>query len=275
MRLTFLSGHHVEDLSPFVAFAIITNSLIIFIDATPEFHLQGNTFLKWLDYCCALVFLFEAASKILSFGWSNYIKRNWNRFDLTLVILSSPVLLLPIVNVEAFGVLLTLRWARLIRFLKILAFIPNRERLLDGSIRALKSSVGVFFGLIFLLIFASLSGTMLFGEVSPEMFGNPFISAYSMFKIFTIEGWFEIPAILEAANHAPWWGIFVKAYFIAFVIAGGLIGITMLNAVFVDALVEDNTYEIENRLEKIEKKLEKILEQKEEKNKSKDIKRSE
>lgn len=255
-----LFGPQVDSLSSFVAFTIIVNSVAIFVEATPSIGAQAQSTFMWIDYLCAWIFFFESITKVQRFGLKQYINKNWNRFDLTLVILSSPVLLMPIMNVSAFGVILTLRWARLIRLFKVLAFIPKREKLLGGIRRALKASISVFLGLIFLLIFASLSSTMAFGEIAPSLFGDPFTSAYSMFKIFTIEGWFEIPAQLIAAKDLVWWSLFVKGYFIIFVVSGGMIGLSMLNAVFVDALVEDNNDGIEERLDRIEETLKLLLE---------------
>lgn len=255
-------GAEVDSLSSFIALVIVANSIAIFVEAIPTVSDSTHLMFKWVDYLCAWIFLSEVYFKIQRFGWNSYIQKNWNRFDLTLVILSSPVLLMPVMNVGSFGVILTLRWARLIRLFKVLAFIPKREKLLGGIRRALKASISVFLGLAFLLIFASLSGTMAFGDVAPDLFGDPFTSAYSMFKIFTIEGWFEIPAMLVSTNDAWWWGFFVKAYFIIFVVVGGMIGLSMLNAVFVDALVEDNNEGIEERLDRIEEALRRIERQK-------------
>lgn len=258
-----LFGYKVDSLAPFIAIAIIINSVAIFAGAFPGLNSSTYTLLEVVDYICAWIFLAEAIIKICRFGWKSYIQKNWNRFDMTLVVLSSPVLLMPVLGVQGFGVILTLRWARLIRLFKVLAFIPNREKLLGGIRRALKASISVFLGIIFLLIFASLSSTMAFNDIAPELFGDPFTSAYSMFKIFTIEGWFEIPAQLIAAKDVIWWSLFVKGYFIIFVVSGGMIGLSMLNAVFVDALVEDNNEGIEERLDRIEETLKLFIEKNE------------
>ena len=34
--------------------------------------------------------------------------------------------------------------------------------------------------------------TLLFRDIDPEHFGNPIASAYSVFQVFTVEGWNEI-----------------------------------------------------------------------------------
>ena len=253
-----LFGSQVDSLSSFIKFSIIINLLFIVLDS---FHIENNKWYSsfvWIDYCCAWSFVFEAISKIYRFNWQTYISKTWNKFDLTIVLLSSPILLMPFFDVDAFGVLITLRLARLIRFFKLLSFIPRREHLITGIKRALKASIGVLLGLSFLLIFASLSSALIFGQISPEYFGNPFVSSYSMFKLFTIEGWYEIPELLMQAKEGFWWPTFVTLYFSVFLVVGGIIGISMLNAVFIDALVEDNNEEVEKQLIEIGKRFDRL-----------------
>jgi len=55
----------------------------------------------------------------------------------------------------------------------------------------------------------SILTTHFFGQIVPEYFGNPLISSYTIFQIFTIEGWNEIPAAI-AANSSPTVGILAR-----------------------------------------------------------------
>ena len=43
-----------------------------------------------------------------------------------------------------------------------------------------------------LAYFLSSSTTFLFGNAAPQYFGNPALSVYSIFRLFTIEGWYEM-----------------------------------------------------------------------------------
>ena len=45
-----------------------------------------------------------------------------------------------------------------------------------------------------------MGANILFGKRSPEYFGNPLIASYTLFKVFTIEGWHEIPDEIVSAN---------------------------------------------------------------------------
>ena len=131
-------------------------------------------------------------------------------------------------------------------------FIPNREHLYTGIKRALRASVGVFLAILLLNVILALGATELFGEFDPEHFGNPLMSSYSLFQVFTVEGWYEIPAtIAEAADakNEPWMGVLARLYFLGSVTVGGLLGLALANAVFVDEMMEDNNDELEQKVD--------------------------
>ena len=70
----------------------------------------------------------------------------------------------------------------------------------------------------------------------------------------TIEGWYEIPdAVVQGS---PAWSIhLVRIYFIAFLVSMGLIGMSIVNSIFVDAMVSDNNDAVMKKLKEIEKKI--------------------
>ena len=69
---------------------------------------------------------------------------------------------------------------------------------------------------------------------------------YTLFKVFTIEGWFEVPdAIAAESTRGVWYVWAVKAYFVVAVLCGGLLGLSLANAVFVDEMTADNTRRVE------------------------------
>ena len=47
--------------------------------------------------------------------------------------------------------------------------------------------------LLLINVILSLTATYIFHDEAPEEFGNPARSFYSMFRIFTVEGWHEFP----------------------------------------------------------------------------------
>ena len=113
--------------------------------------------------------------------------------------------------------------------------------------RALKASVGVVLVLLIVNVIFGLGATLLFGDV-PEArayFGDPFRSMYSMFKVFTIEGWYEIPDQMERLGVSGQYLLGMRAYFTVAVLVGGLVGLSIANAVFVDEMMADNTEAVE------------------------------
>jgi voltage-gated sodium channel len=53
-------------------------------------------------------------------------------------------------------------------------------------------------------------------------------------------------------------------YFIFVVISGGIFGLSLVNSIFVDAMVSDNNDELENKIDLLDQKIDKLLTKKEE-----------
>lgn len=205
----------------------------------------------WIDYACVVFFLLEATIKIRVGTWRGYLALGWNRFDGAVVLASLPVLITPLVDLHGFAVVLLLRLGRLFRLFRLLTFIPNRDHLVAGIRRALRASVGVFLALAVVNFILATGASFLFGDLAPEHFGNPLMSLYSLFKVFTVEGWYEIPDLLaERADH-PAWAVAARLYFIVAVMMGGILGLSLANAVFVDEMTQDNTRALEARIEEL------------------------
>lgn len=98
----------------------------------------------------------------------------------------------------------------------------------------------------------------MFKELSPEYFGNPVKSMYSIFRIFTVEGWYEIPdQIARQSNMIN--SFFIKGYFIFILIAGGILGLSLVNSIFVDSMVMDNNDDLEKKVDALNEKIEILI----------------
>ena len=200
------------------------------------------------DLACLWYFVVEIALKIYVFGWTGFWSKGMNRFDFCIVLASSPTLIAPFAETQ-FSALLALRSARLIRLLRILRFVPDAERLWAGVSRALRASVGLILALFLYNLVLGLMACHLFHDVAPEHFGDPMESLYTLFKAFTIEGWYEIPDLIAAENpHQPWLGTLARGFFVIAVITGGLLGLSIVNAVLVDEMVQDNQDALEREV---------------------------
>jgi len=139
----------------------------------------------------------------------------------------------------------------------MLQFIPNVENLLKGIKLAFKASYMVTIGMIVLLLVFSIITTFLFGNAAPQYFGNPALSVYSIFRLFTIEGWYEMPEAI-AVNGGTTIAFFARIYFSILLFLGGIIGMSLVNSIFVDAMAADNNDEVLEKLSQIEKTLDQM-----------------
>jgi len=117
--------------------------------------------------------------------------------------------------------------------------------------------------IIFLLIF-SIIGSELFREY--DAFKTPLDSIYTTFRLFSGEGWNEIPDSIAEHLNNPAVGYLVRFYFSFLLILGCFIGMSMLNSIFVDAMVKDDNDDVkqellatQEKLAAIEEKLNRLL----------------
>lgn len=236
---------------------VLINTGIIFVSGfMPN---QGGLLI--IDSFFTLLFLIEAVVKIQVRGLSEYWSDGWNRFDFILVLFALP----SCINVFGFvfpgtSILLSLRTMRAFKSFRLLKFVPNIDSLLNGVKLAFKASFIVAIGLIVLLLVFSIVTTFLFGKSAPQFFGNPALSVYSIFRLFTIEGWYEMPEAI-ATNSGTVMAVFAKIYFSILLFLGGIIGMSLVNSIFVDAMAADNNDEVLEKLSQLERKLEKMYEE--------------
>lgn len=234
---------------------IILNSILLFVQECGF----NSPLLNTLDAACTIIFIIEMIVKLIEFGFKEYWKSGWNRLDGTLVVLSIPSLLFYFIPNVSFDVsfLLILRVLRVFRFFRLVHAFPGFTRMIANFGNAMRQSYAVFIGLLVMIIVFAMIGSSLFKDVAPEYFANPIEGIYSTFRIFTGEGWNEIPDTL-AENVPEGWSHAIRLYFSLVLIVGCIIGMSLLNSIFVDAMVADNNEDVEQKLSAIEAQLEEI-----------------
>ena len=245
----------------FLLLIISLNALIIFLQGFFSVTSSTGQLLEISDHIFTSLFIIEATIKIQSFGSRGYFKDTWNVFDFSLVLIALPSLVMAFTPFEMISLdfLLTLRILRVFKFFRVLKFIPNIENLLSGLFRAVQSSVMIIFAfLIFNFIFAVLSFSF-FAEVAPEHFSNPLISFYSTFKIFTVEGWYEIPDLIAERTESVGFVFFARIYFVLLLFGGGIFGLSLINSIFVESMMSDNNNEVLERISQLENKIDKLF----------------
>jgi voltage-gated sodium channel len=259
-----------------IASIICLNSVAIFLQGFPSLEKPYGSLLSLIDILCVFFFILECSLKI-SQEKKEYFKSGWNNFDFLVTVASLPsliLLVLPSEDLGWLGSLSVLRAGRLLRFLRLLKFIPNSDHLAKGILRATKASVGIFIALGLINITLSMVATMAFGQLSPENFGNPLRSSYTLLKMFTVEGWYEIPdqVVQESDPTNTIAATSLRLYAIFTVLIGGILGMGLANAVFIDEMTADNTDKLERSLEELNNKLE-VLTSKIDKQMARDIMR--
>lgn len=243
----------------FILILILLNAVTIFISGF-EMDSDKRFLLSFVDNLITGFFIVELIVKFGEFGIKDYFKSNWNKFDFVLIALSFPTLIAFIGNIEvtSLSFLLVFRVMRVFKSFRFLKFIPGIEHLIRGISRALKASIVVLIGFLIYIFIIGIFSFYMFKEISPEYFGNPLNSLYSIFKIFTVEGWYEIPEQLTQSLSSTA-SFFTYLYFIFVVITGGIFGLSLVNSIFVDAMVSDNNDELETKVDILNKKIDELL----------------
>jgi voltage-gated sodium channel len=154
--------------------------------------------------------------------------------------------------------LLVFRILRVFKTFRFFKFIPNVGELLQGVQRALKASVFVLISFVIYIFVIGILSFYLFKNSGSGYYADPMIALYSTFKIFTIEGWFEIPEQI-IAGYSESTTFFIYLYFIFVVLTGGIFGLSIVNSIFVDSMISDNNDGIEKKIDSLDHKVTEII----------------
>ena len=271
-----------------IFYIIILSSLVIFLQQCFRFKDFETTFkiLSILDALCTLIFTVEMLVKIQDYGLKGYLKSPWNVMDAILVIISLPAIISWILprGVITFAFMKVLRVLRIFRFIRLIRIFPNLEKMITNFAVALRRSSMLMTGMVIFLLIFSIIGSGLFGEngIISELFREngelcredegydgfktPLDSIYTTFRLFSGEGWNEIPDSIAEQMDSPAAGYLIRLYFSFLLILGCFIGMSMLNSIFVDAMVSDDKVDLQKELEDtrgkladIEEKLNRLL----------------
>jgi hypothetical protein len=77
-----------EYFDAFIIIIIIINTLCLAMDKYPNFDIVVLDILNVLNYVFTVIFTTETVLKIVGLGWKVFIKDNFNKFDLLIVIIS-------------------------------------------------------------------------------------------------------------------------------------------------------------------------------------------
>ncbi len=232
---------------------IALNAVVIFLLSFPS--LAHNRWLLWLDQLCLLLFVLEAVWKMRRQGVSGYFSQGWNVFDFIVVVVSLPSLFLAFGWAQDLSFVVVLRLFRFFRMLRLLRFVPDIRLILEGLLRALRASVMVLFVMVVGNFMLAIFSVHLFAELDPEHFGNPLRAFFAMFEVMTLEGWIDVREGVTRALESGWADYAVQFFFLALVLGGGVFGLSLANAIFVDEMTLDNNRQLEKKIDELQVQL--------------------
>ncbi|KAL4835818.1 hypothetical protein H8958_005992 [Nasalis larvatus] len=255
-----LCTSHYLDL--FITFIICVNVITM----SMEHYNQPKSLdeaLKYCNYVFTIVFVFEAALKLVAFGFRRFFKDRWNQLDLAIVLLSLMGITLEEIEMSAAlpinpTIIRIMRVLRIARVLKLLKMATGMRALLDTVVQALPQvgNLGLLFMLLF-FIYAAL-GVELFGrlECSEDnpceglsrhaTFSNFGMAFLTLFRVSTGDNWNGImkdtlrECTREDKHCLSYLPALSPVYFVTFVLVAQFVLVNVVVAVLMKHLEESN-----------------------------------
>ncbi len=217
---------------------ILLNVLVIYLHSFETFGPYYFA-LDIIDSLFTLFFCMEIIIKINNFKSKklhHYFKDHWNKIDFFSILLSLPSLgALFVHNLEMFAGFTVLRSLRIFKLLRIIEYIPNGKRISEQMFKAFKGVGFIMFSFFVYTTIISLVSLSLFKRYAPEYFANAFESFYTIFKIFSGDGFSDVVNAVKE-NVSPLFTSFAKFYFVFIVFTGSILGLSLINSVFIDQM---------------------------------------
>ena len=203
---------------------IVVNAIILGLETDAGMRAAFSPFMAQLDKLILAIFVVEIGLRIFAFG-GQFWRDPWSIFDFVVV----GVTLIP-----ATGNMSVLRAFRILRVLRLVSAVPSMRRVVAGLLGALPGMGSITMLLLLVLYVSSVMATKLFGVTNPEFFGTLGASAFSLFKVMTLEGWPDIAdAVIE--NH-PW----AWAFFVIYILVTAFAVLNLFIGIIVDAMQPQN-----------------------------------
>ncbi|MBQ3351596.1 MAG: ion transporter [Thermoguttaceae bacterium] len=259
LKELFKSETFRKRLDYFILGLILLNALVMVLQC----YFPGDIILQWLDATILVIFCIEIVVKIVGLTWKEYWSDSWNWFDfgVTMIALGACLQSFIPTGESTLNAIFTLRVFRGFRFFRILRFIPNIESIMNGCRHAIASTSVIVLAFLIIAFIWSIISCNLFSSVAPEYFKDPLTSFYSIFRLFTVEGWYDIPNAVSAGQ-PEWYQTIVKLFFSVLLFFGGIIGMSFINSIIIDAMASDNNDELLAKIEKLEAKIDRLMDEK-------------
>lgn len=241
----------------FILIIILINVGVIYFHSFQVFT-PYYLFFDTIDIVFTLFFCAEIIIKIQNYQSKNklrsYLKDNWNKIDFFSVTLALPSLgILFSQHFELFAGFTALRSLRVFKFLRIIEYIPSGKEISKQMFKAFKSIAFIIFIFIIYSTIISLISVNLFKEYAPSYFNNAFDAFFTIFKIFSGDGFSDVVGEIESHCSIEFL-YFTKFYFVFIVFTGSILGLSLINSIFMNQMSQ-----VDEHIEDSEKDVLKIL----------------
>jgi voltage-gated sodium channel len=223
--------------------------VLIFFNVLLIYTHTFDVFSRWylifdsIDVLLTIFFVIEIGVKVadsdgryLFNKLKTYLKDHWNKIDFFSILLALPSIgVLFISDLEMFAGFTALRSLRIFKFLRIIEYIPDGKRISKQMFKALKSIFFIIFSFFIYSTIICLISVSLFKPYAPYYFNNAFDSFFTIFKIFSGDGFTDVVGEIEQnASHS--FIYFTKFYFVFIVFSGSILGLSLINSIFIDQM---------------------------------------
>ncbi len=264
----FLSKLFLNEL--FIMTIVILNGVVIFMQCYYSSQDISFQLLSHVDSFFTILFVIEAFVKIKALTFNEYWRDGWNRCDFVITVVTAVSLvqyIFPNQFTEAIGVVSAIRTLRVMKLVRLMRFLPNLSSFVRSIQLALKTTSIIMLAFFILIFIVSIMTCTIFRNIAPEYFSNPIDAIYNTFRIFTVEGWYEIPDAITSGAQSIFTVNIVRLYFSVILFFGGIIGMGLITSLLVDVMASDNNDEVLEKMKSLEDKIDELNRKLEEKGK--------
>jgi voltage-gated sodium channel len=199
------------------------------------------TLLDAVDVAFTAFFAAEIVTKVLDFSGPGrlqaYLKDPWNRVDFYSVLLALPSIgVLFSHQFDLFVSFAALRSLRVFKFLRVIEYIPNGKQISTQVYKALKGISFIVLAFVVYSVIVSIISVSLFKAYAPSYFSNAFDAFFTIYNVFSGDGFGG--AVAEIGAHcSPGYLAFAKVYFVLIGFTGSILGLSLINSIFVDQML--------------------------------------
>jgi voltage-gated sodium channel len=208
-----------------IVIAVILASAVYAGVTSYDIPSQYTYYINLFNFAITVFFVIEIIIRMISErSLIKFFSDGWNIFDFLIVTIS----LVPISNIEGIFVA---RLLRIIRVLRIITVVPAFRHIIDSLVKTIPR-VGFIALLMFIFMYVwGAIGTMFFGSVDPEHWGNIGLALITLVQVATYDDWAAIMG--EVIDVYP----FAWIFFVSFIIVNAVILLNMVIGVIVDVMI--------------------------------------